>query len=181
MALAAIGRAGQPPPDIAALFRLPACSCGFWWKSNGLRSGQRPGGRRYDWLLSWAFRGWGPASGGGSGVRSGTRLRFCRSRAWHSIGPRLSECSNSCLLPAPPAGFEPALTAPERVAVYASGLRKRARGCPARARIGRGLPVRAAGKRWGRVMPMPGARDRLSGGGRCGHCVWPADEAWPDR
>lgn len=28
-------------------------------------------------------------------------------------------------------------------------------------------------------MPMPGARDRLSGGGRCRHCVWPVDETWP--
>jgi hypothetical protein len=44
-----------------------------------------------------------------------------------------------------PAGFEPALTAPERVAVYASGQRKRARRCPARAHIGRGKAVRAAG------------------------------------
>src|SRR5215813_1075679 len=38
----------------------------------------------------------------------------------------------------PPAGFEPALTAPEAVAVHVPQLRKRARGCPSRACIGRG-------------------------------------------
>jgi len=45
-ALAAIGWAGQPAPDIVALFRLPWSSCGYWRKSNGLRVRQRPGGRR---------------------------------------------------------------------------------------------------------------------------------------
>jgi len=43
----------------------------------------------------------------------------------------------------PPAGFEPALTAPERVAVYGPDQRKRARRCPARACIGRN-PARSA-------------------------------------
>ena len=38
MASTAIGQAGQPPPDIAALFRVPLCSCGYWRRSNGLHA-----------------------------------------------------------------------------------------------------------------------------------------------
>ena len=41
----------------------------------------------------------------------------------------------------PPAGFEPALTAPESVSLYSSDLPKRARRDLGRARIGRSLPT----------------------------------------
>ena len=48
----------------------------------------------------------------------------------------------------PPAGFEPALTAPESVSLYGSDLPKRARRDLARARIGRSPPtLRSAGIR----------------------------------
>jgi hypothetical protein len=46
-----------------------------------------------------------------------------------------------------PAGFEPALTAPESVAVYAPGLPKRVRRSPGRARIGRGRRTAASSGR----------------------------------
>src|SRR5215472_14479002 len=53
-----------------------------------------------------------------------------------------------CLLPVPPAGFEPALTAPESVSRYRSDLPKRARRDLVRARIGRSPPrLRRAGVR----------------------------------
>src|SRR5215471_9138402 len=46
----------------------------------------------------------------------------------------------------PPAGFEPALTAPEAVPRYRTDQQKRARRCPDRARIGRSPPTpRSAG------------------------------------
>jgi hypothetical protein len=51
----AVGWAGRPAPPSLVLLWLPRCSCGYWRKNNGLRLGQRPGGRRYCWPLSWAF------------------------------------------------------------------------------------------------------------------------------
>jgi hypothetical protein len=84
-------------PSSLVLLWLPLSSCRYRRKSNGLRSGQRLGGRRHCWPLSRAFRGWGPDSGGGSGEWSGTRLRCRRSQLWRLAGSRLSECSNLCL------------------------------------------------------------------------------------
>jgi len=112
------GRAGRPPPASSAPLWLLLSSWGYWPKSNGLWSGQRPGGRRHGWPVSWGFPRLGAASGGDSGARSGTSLRCRRSQAWGWVSPRLSECSNLCLWPVPPAGFEPALTAPEANAVW---------------------------------------------------------------
>src|SRR5262245_14033672 len=64
----------------------------------------------------------------------------------------------------PPAGFEPARAAPERVAVRGPDQRKHAHGCLVRAVIGRGPPVRAAGNVGAvsveRIAPV--ARARLS-------------------
>src|SRR5262249_43665894 len=60
-------------PVSSLLLRLPLCSCGYWQKSNGLQAGQRPGGRRYCWPLSWgAFRAGGlpPGGVGGKGPNS---------------------------------------------------------------------------------------------------------------
>src|SRR6266516_2687338 len=49
-------------------------------------------------------------------------------------------CTTSCEVPptVPPTGFEPALTAPERVVLSGSDQRRRARRHPPRAHIGRG-------------------------------------------
>ena len=81
-------------------------------------------------------------------ARSGTAPRCRRSQAWRRFASRLSKCSNLVPLPVPPAGFEPALTAPEAVALYGIDQRKRGRRCPGRARIGRGPPTpRSAGLR----------------------------------
>jgi hypothetical protein len=52
------------------------------------------------------------------------------------FGSRLAESSNLCLWPVPPAGFGPALTAPERVAVHAPDQRKRVPAHHDRGRIG---------------------------------------------
>jgi len=117
-ALAAIGWAGQPPPDIGARLRLPLSSCGYWRKSNGLRARQRPGGRREVSTLSWASAAGVRLPGAVRGKGPGTRPHRRRSQAWHPSGSRLPECSNLCLWAVPPTGFEPALTAPEANAVW---------------------------------------------------------------
>jgi hypothetical protein len=132
----AIGWPDGPPPPSPVLLWLPLCSWGYWRKSNGLRLGQRPGGRRYCWPLSWAFRGWGPASGGGSGgtVRNASALPQVRRLALNRS--KIVKAFELILLPAPPAGFEPARTAPERVAVQAPDQRKRVPAHHDRGRIG---------------------------------------------
>jgi len=88
----------------------------------------------------------------------------------------------------PPAGFEPALTAPESVSPYGSDLPKRALICPARARIGRnpfgrgrracrmgttfkGVRTRQCGRDRGGRYPG-GRRGRASAGQRS--TLWPA-------
>jgi hypothetical protein len=63
-----------------------------------------------------------------------------------SAAIRVSGCMFDLVPPAvvPPAGFEPALTAPERVAVYDRDQRKHAVAGPARGRIGDGGLAEAA-------------------------------------
>jgi hypothetical protein len=43
---------GAAAPDIAAPSPLPLCSCGYWWQSNCLWAGQRPGGGLLRWRIS---------------------------------------------------------------------------------------------------------------------------------
>src|SRR6516162_6474628 len=55
----------------------------------------------------------------------------------------VSGCTFDLVPPAvPPAGFEPALTAPEAVSLYSADLPKRTSSHPARARIGHNPPSR---------------------------------------
>jgi hypothetical protein len=88
------GGLGSGPRATSRCF-VGRCVAGdTWGRSNGLRPGQRPRGRRYSVPVSWGFPRLGPAAGGCPGARSGTRPRFRRSQGWHLIGPRWSECSN---------------------------------------------------------------------------------------
>ncbi len=144
---AAIGRAGQPPPDIAALFRLPLCSCGYWRKSNGLRAGQRPSGRRYGWLLSWVFRRWSPGSGGGPGQDAES---ICIS-AGHRPGRMSCQDCQSVGIYSPDQcpGQDSNLRSRLRRGLLCTPLtRERAAARPARAHIGRSPPNCGAPPRW---------------------------------
>jgi hypothetical protein len=100
--------------------------------------------------------------GGRSSWVPGTHRRPRHRRSWReddtmltaslekgrSVSGAVSRWFGSMLNSVPPAGFEPALTAPERVAVYASDQRKHARRDLARAHIGRSPPtLRSAGVR----------------------------------
>ena len=97
--------------------------------------------------LSWGFRGWILVPGADRG--QGPEL-ICVVQA---TGPapsrfKIARVFEFIPLNCAPAGFEPALTAPEAVSRYRTDQRKRCRRCPGRARIGRSPPTpRSAGLR----------------------------------
>ena len=129
---------GLPPPSPVLLW-LPLCSCRYWRNSNGLRLGQRPGGRRCCWPLSWAFEAGVLPPGAVLGtVRNASALTQVRRLALNRS--KIVKVFELILLPVPPAGFEPALTAPERIALCAPDQRKRDPTHHDRGRIGGRAP-----------------------------------------
>jgi hypothetical protein len=141
--------AGSSVAALIAAIRLPsAASSGVATANASANVTPRLNASRRD--LGGARRG--KTGRRGPRTRSGTPEYCRRSQASRPWGTKIVRvriyASDQC----PPAGFEPAHTPPERVAVHAPGLRKRARRGLARARLGRSPP-------------RQGCRACLSGGG----------------
>ncbi len=116
---------GQPRPGGVGAAGLPLRSCGYWGKSNGLWAGQRPSGRRYCLPLSWGFPRLGSCCRARIGRGIGNASASAQVTGSGPCGVKIVKVFELWLLPVPPAGFEPALTAPEANPVRPNYLRKR--------------------------------------------------------
>jgi hypothetical protein len=107
------------PPGIAGCSGCQPFSCGYWPKSNGLRPGQRPGGRRYGLPLSWGF----PRLGSCFRGRPGDKIRNA------SAFPQVIAPAPHRVKIAQAFEFMPLNSAPGRIRTCAHGSGE---GCPVR-------------------------------------------------
>jgi hypothetical protein len=104
----------------------------------------RPGGRCYCLPVSWGFRRLGTLLPGVDRRGIGNASASAQVTGSEPCRVKIVKAFEFMLLTSAPGRIRPALVAPERVAVQAPDLRKHARRCPVRARIGHSR-VRSAG------------------------------------
>jgi hypothetical protein len=138
------GGLGSRPRAAPGCFACRCVAADTWGKSNGLRPGQRPGGRRYSLPLSWAFRGWVLLPGAARG-QDPERFRVSADHSASPERPKIVRVFEFMSLTSAPGRIRTYAQAPESVAVRGRDQRKLGPACPARGRTGTARRAWAAG------------------------------------